>query len=424
MRHDPLVFSLCLELAGSFLVCAENWPEFRGLTGQGHSTESGLPIEWSATKNVAWKQTIAGQGWSSPVLYNGRLYLTTAVPSETGSQLSLRALCLDAANGKPRWDSEVFGSNESVAIHKKNSHASPTPIVEGNRLYVHFGHQGTACLDLNGIILWRNSSLSYPPVHGNGGSPILVDDALVFSCDGGSDPFVVALNKVNGEVRWKVERMTDASKTFSFSTPLLISVNGQKQIISPGSNAVCAYDPKDGREIWRVRYDGYSVIPRPVYGHGLLFIGTGFDRPTVLAIRPDGHGDVTKTHVAWTSTRGAPKTPSLLLVGDELYMVADNGIVSCLDARTGRSHWEERIGGDCSASPFFADGKIYAQNEGGVGVVLAPGKTFQKLAENALSERTLASSAVGDGALFIRTETSLYRIQSSKAGPGEGGQGH
>jgi len=349
-------------------------------------------------------------------------YLTTAVRSEAGSKLSLRALGLDAASGKPRWDSEVFGSDESVAIHKKNSHASPTPIVEGDQLYVHFGHQGAACLDVNGKIIWRNSSLNYPPVHGNGGSPILADEALIFSCDGGRDPFVVALNKANGQVLWKIERRTDASKKFSFSTPLLITVNGQKQIISPGSNAVCAYDPKDGREIWRVRYDGYSVIPRPVYGHGLLFIGTGFDRPTVMAIRPDGRGDVTKTHVAWTVTRGAPKTPSLLLVGEELYMVADNGIASCLDARTGRSHWEERIGGDCSASPFYADGKIYTQNESGTETVLAAGKTFQKLAENALEERTLASCAVGDGAIFIRTETSLYRIQSAKGGQAESGR--
>lgn len=416
MRHYPFVLALCLTVVGKLFVHAENWPEFRGPTGQGHSSERGLPIEWSTTKNVAWKHGIAGQGWSSPIVHNGRVYLTTAVRSEAGSKLSLRALCLAAAGGKLIWDSEVFGSDESVAIHKKNTHASPTPIIEGTRLYVHFGHQGTACLDLNGKIIWRNSSLGYPPVHGNGGSPIIADDALVFSCDGGSDPFVVALNKASGEVLWKVKRQTDASKTFSFSTPLLITVDGQKQIISPGSNVVCAYNPKDGREIWRVRYDGYSVIPRPVFGQGLLFIGTGFDRPTVMAIRPDGQGDVTKTHVAWTVTRGAPHTPSLLLVGDELYMAADNGMATCLDARTGRVHWQERIGGNCSASPLYADGKIHIQNEQGVGVVLAAETSFRKLAENSLEERTLASYAAGDGALFIRTETSLYRIQSTAAG--------
>ena len=211
-------------------------------------------------------------------------------------------------------------------------------------------------------------------MHGNGGSPALVDDALVFSCDGASDPFVVALSKLTGAVLWQANRQSDATKTFSFSTPLVITVKGQKQMISPGSNVVCAYDPKNGREIWRVRYDGYSVIPRPVYGHGLLFIGTGFDRPTVMAVRPEGQGDVTETHVAWKVTRGAPNTPSLLLVGDELFMVADSGMVSCLDARTGSTHWQERIGGNCSASPFHANGRIYLQTEEGLGVVLAAGK--------------------------------------------------
>ena len=416
MRFRFSFWSLVFTLAGRMVLHAENWPEFRGPTGQGHSAARGLPVEWSNAKNVAWKQPIPGQGWSSPILYDNRVYLTSAVRSEAESKLSLRALCLDATDGKTLWNSEVFGSDKSVSIHPKNSHASPTPIVEGERLYVHFGHQGTACLDLTGRVIWRNATLSYPPIHGNGGSPIIADDALIFSCDGGSDPFVVALNKTNGEVLWKVKRETEASKTFSFSTPLLITVNGQKQVISPGSNVVCAFDPKTGREIWRVRYDGYSVIPRPVYGHGLLFIGTGFDRPTVMAIRPDGQGDVTNTHVAWTVSRGAPKTPSLLLAGEELYMVADNGLASCLDARTGRAYWQERVGSDCSASPFEAGGKIYIQDEQGLGVVIAASKEFRKLAGNALGERTLASYAVGDEALFIRTEKNLYRIQSGPAG--------
>lgn len=393
---------------------AENWPEFRGPTGQGHSKEHGLPVEWSSTKNVAWKQSIPGQGWSSPVFFDERLYLTTAVPSSDSSNLSLRALCLDAGTGKIVWDSDVISSNTSISIHKKNGHASPTPIVEGARLYVHFGHQGTACLDLNGKILWKNTSLRYSPVHGNGGSPILVDDALIFSCDGGSNPFIVALNKNNGEVIWKVNRQTDSTKTFSFSTPLLITVNGRKQVISPGSNVVCAYDPKNGQEIWRVHYDGYSVIPRPVFGEGLIFIGTGFDHPTVMAIRPGGEGDVTSSNVAWTIARGAPNTPSLLLVGEELYMVSDSGIASCLDARTGRVYWQERIGGNCSASPIYAEGKIYFQNEQGVGVVIAAGKEFKKLATNPLDEPTLASYAIGDHSFFIRTKEHLYRIRSTK----------
>jgi outer membrane protein assembly factor BamB len=392
---------------------SDSWPEFRGPTGQGVSAARNLPVEWSSTKNVAWKQTIPGKGWSSPVLVAGRIYLTSAVEAEAASTLSLRAICLESTTGKIRWNTEVCasGAGQETHIHNKNSHASPTPIVRADRIYVHFGPQGTACLDLDGKVVWRNTSIHYPPVHGSGGSPILVDNALIFSCDGANEPFLIALNKDTGEEIWRMKRPTDAKKKFSFSTPLLITVNGREQVISPGSGAVCAYEPKTGREIWRARYgEGYSVIPRPVYGHGLIFLSSGFDAPRAIAVRPDGRGDVTDSHIAWTVTRGAPNTPSLLLAGDELYLVSDAGIVSCLDARTGEAHWQERIGGACSSSPIFGDGKIYVQREDGTGVVLKAGKTFEKLSSNPLGERTLASYAVGDGALYIRGEQHLYRI--------------
>lgn len=399
---------------------AADWPEFRGPTGQGHASVSRLPLEWDATRNVAWKQSLPGRGWSSPVLKDGRLYLTSAV-EDGSSKMSLRAFCLDEDTGKILWNVEVFGAGAGQAprIHSKNSHASATPLLADGRLYVHFGHQGTACLDIEGKVLWRNASLAYPPVHGNGGSPLLTGDALIFSCDGASQPFVVALDKNTGKVLWRTKRETPAKKKFSFSTPLLITVNGQQQIISPGSGAVCAFDPTTGREIWRARYgEGYSVIPRPVYGHGLLFVCTGFDQPAVMAIRPDGKGDVTETHVAWTLKKGAPNTPSLLLVGEELYMVSDGGIASCVDAKTGRVHWQERTGGNYSASPIHANGQIYFQNEEGTGVVLKAGKEFQKLATNTLSERTLASYAATDGALFIRAEQHLYKVtEDSKHKP-------
>ncbi len=389
---------------------AQDWTEFRGSTGQGISDARNVPLVWSDTNNVAWKVPIPGTGWSSPVLLQGRVYLTTAVEGGSGAESSLRTLCLDAATGQALWSTEVF-KVPGGKKHSKNSHASPTPVLEKNRIYVHFGPQGTACLDLKGKVLWRNTSLPYPPVHGNGGSPILVEDLLVFSCDGASDPFIVALDKKDGVVRWKTNRETKAQKKFSFSTPLLITVNGQNQIISPGSGMICALDPKDGKELWRVRYaEGYSVVPRPVFGEGLVFFSTGFDRPIVMAIRPDGHRDVTDTHVAWTLSKGAPTTPSLLLKGGELYMVSDSGIASCVDAKTGAVHWSERVGGGYSASPVFANERVYFQNEEGKAVVVKMGKAFEKLAENSLGERTLASYAMRNGAIFIRTEKSLYRI--------------
>lgn len=389
-----------------------DWTEFRGPTGQGISTAKNLPIEWSASKNVVWKQAIPGLGWSSPVVQRGQVFLTTAETSgEDGP--SLRVLCLDAATGRVLWNTEVFKSTETQAkpMNGKNSHASPTPVIEDNRLYVHFGHNGTACLDLGGKIVWRMNSLRYPPNHGNGGSPILVGEKMVYSADAASDPFIVALDKATGKVRWKVKRESQAKNKFSFSTPLLITVNGQPQIISPGSGVVSALDPKDGHEIWRVHYgNGYSVVPRPVFGQGLVFISTGFNRADILAIRPDGRGDVTDTHVAWRATKGAPLTPSMLVVGEELYAVADDGLASCFDAKTGKVHWQERLGGRYSASPLAAEGRIYLQNESGTGTVLKQGKTFTTLATNPLAERSLASYAAVDGALFIRTAENLYRI--------------
>lgn len=399
---------------------AADWPEFRGPTGQGHAASEQLPLEWGPDKNVAWKVAIPGAGWSSPVVVSGRVFLTAAVPSDGANDekadVALRTLCLDAETGRTVWDVDVFSQTAADAprIHPKNGHASPTPLVAGERVFVHFGHQGTACLDTSGKVVWRNRDLKYPPVHGNGGSPIVVDDLLVFSCDGSSDPFVAALDAGTGEVRWKTRREGDPVKKFAFSTPLLITVGSQRQIVSPGAGSVGAFDPQTGHEIWRVRYDGYSVIPRPVFGHGLVFISTGFDSPEVLAIRPDGSGDVTDTHVAWRLSRGAPNTPSLLLVGDELYFVSDRGIASCVDAKTGKIHWHERIGGAYSASPVFGDGRIYFQSEQGTGVVVKAAKKFEKLAENPLGERTLASYAVAAGQLYIRSEKHLYCIADAR----------
>jgi outer membrane protein assembly factor BamB len=391
---------------------AEDWPEFRGPTGQGLA-QGRLPLKWGPELNVAWKQPIPGLGWSSPIVCHGRIYLTTAVPGSGAGDQSLRALCLDAGTGKLLWSTEVFRQDGKTAprIHGKNSHASPTPLTNGRRLYVHFGHQGTACLDLDGNVVWRNSSLTYQPVHGNGGSPVLVDDALIFSADGGDRQFVAALSRNSGKVLWQTPRKTDAFKKFSFGTPLVITVAGKKQVVSAGSNVVSAYDPATGHEIWRVRHQGYSVVPRPVFGLGLVFVATGYDSPGLLAIRPDGQGDVTASHVAWKIRQGAPLSPSPLLVGDDLYLVSDSGVVSCLDARTGKLHWKERIGGQHSASPLLAGDRIYFEDEAGTGTVIRAGRHFELLARNVLGEKTLASYAAADGALFIRTQQHLYRIQ-------------
>ncbi len=388
-------------------VHAEDWPGFRGPTGQGIVRQGGAPVEWSS-KTATWKQVIPGNGWSSPIVAGGKVYLTAAVPQEKG--FSLRTLCLDIKDGKTLWNVEVFKETAGAPRpHGKNSHASPTPLIEGDRLYVHFGHQGTACLDLSGKVLWTNVQ-RYTPVHGNGGTPVLVDGLLVFSCDGAADPYVVALDAGTGKERWKTPRHGNASRKFSFSTPLVIEVKGQKQLISAGSDQVTAFEPKTGKEIWTARYDGYSVIPRPVFGHGLVFVSTGYNTPVLLAIKPDGTGDVTKTHIAWKERGGAPHTPSPLLVGDELYIVSDDGTATCLDAKKGKVHWSERLDRTYSASPIFVDGRVYFQSEDGVTTVVKASKTFEEVAKNKLNEPTLASFAIADGALYLRTDKHLYRF--------------
>ncbi len=325
----------------------------------------------------------------------------------------MRAICVGADAGTILWGVEIFRRSSQSKKHTKNGYAGPTPIVADGRVYVHFGPMGTACLDTDGTVLWHQTGLAYETPHGSGGSPILYDGKLVFSCDATDESFIVVLDQSTGKVVWRTERKTQASKKFSFSTPLLIDDHGRKLVVSAGSGLVGAYDVNDGAEVWRVRYgEGFSVVPRPVTTHGLVFIATGFVRPCrVYPIRTGGRGDVSDTHVAWTSEESAPHTPSMLAVGDELYFVSDRGVFSCVDAVTGRVHWRERVGGRFSASPVYANKRICATNEDGVTVVQA-GKKFQLLAENALEERTFASPALCGEAVFIRSERSLYRIEA------------
>ena len=398
---------------GAIALSAEDWPQFRGPTAQGHSAERGLSIKWSESENVTWKTPVAGRGWSSPAVAQGKVWLTTAVDDQGST--SLRALAFDVETGREAINTEVFRVANPQAAHRKNSHASPTPIVEGDRVYVHFGADGTAALTTLGEIAWK-TRLSYRSQHGNGGSPALYRDLLIVSCDGSDEAYVAALDKGTGKVRWKTSRRQPWEQ--AYSTPLVIHVGDRDQVVSIGAYRAAAYNPQSGKEIWQVSYGtGFSNVPSPIYGHGLVYIATGFHQPSLLAVRPDGTGDVTSSHIAWTLSRGAPLTPSPLLVNDEIYVVSDNGIATCVNAKTGEIHWQQRIGGNFSASPVLADGHIYLLSEEGVATVLAPGKEFQKLATNSLDGSTLASMAVADGAIFIRSQSHLYRIGARKSEP-------
>lgn len=408
-RVDVFAFSVLLTAAS--LSAQSEWPQFRGPDGQGHSSEQSVPLEWSETRNVAWKVPVSGRAWSSPVIAGGRIWMTTSVAEKGGA--SLRALALDVATGRELLNVEVFRFSNANLKNPKNSHASPTPIVEGDRVYVHFGGEGTAALDAtSGALVW-SKKFPYASQHGAGGSPVLHGELLIFSGDGHYEAWVIALDKRTGAVRWKTERRKPFDQ--AYTTPLVITVAGRDQAVSVGAYRTAAYDVATGKEIWMVRYEeGFSNVPRPVFAHGLVYITTGFFQPAVLAVRPDGNGDVTATHIAWSMTRGAPFTPSPIVVGDELYVISDLGVLTCVDAKTGKVHWQQRLGGNHSASPVFAGGRIYFLSEEGVTTVIAPGKTFQKLAVNELDGATLASMAVSQGSLFIRSLTHLYRIAGSQ----------
>ena len=403
-----LASTVALALTSS-AAAQQNWPQFRGPDGQGHATAPDAPLQWSETQNILWKVPVPGRGWSSPVVSNGRIWLTTATGDR---EVSLRALAYDLETGRELVNVEVFRVKYPRAINEKNSRASGTPVLEGDRVYVHFGADGTAALTTTGDIVWK-AQFPYESQHGAGGSPMLHGDLLIFNCDGSNEAFVVALDKATGKVRWKTNRRQPADQ--AYTTPLAIRVGDKDQIVSVGAYRAGAYDPESGKEVWRVSYaDGFSNVPRPVYGHGLVYIATGFQQPTLIAVRADGTGDVTNSHVAWTLRRGAPLTPSPLLVGDELYIVSDSGIATCVDAKSGAVQWQQRLDGTFSASPLLAGGRIYFLSEQGTATVIKPGRSFELLATNTIDGITLASIAVSDGNMIIRSDRQLYRIAAAE----------
>lgn len=388
------------------------WAEFRGPAKDGiYQIQGELPIEWGQEKNIEWRTEVPGEGWSSPSISGGKVVITSAVEKSEGYEL--RALCLEEGSGEILWDEKIFDQDSSSpGIHKKNSHASPTPVISGDQVFVHFGHRGTACLDLkSGDTIWKTNKIQYKPVHGNGGSPVLVGGHLIFSCDGASNPFVIALDARTGDEVWRTARSVDASKKFSFCTGLVTEIDGRKQVVLPGSDMVAGYDPATGEEIWRVEYDGYSVVPRPVHKYGLIFLSTGYDRASLLAINPSGKGNLGKKAIVWQSKRSIAKTPSYIVNDGLLYNLSDNGILTCFEARTGETIYNERIGGNFSSSLALLNGYLYCTSEEGVTSIIKPGKEFQVITKNDLKERTLASVAVGDDRILYRSAKAVYSIK-------------
>jgi len=411
MRYTT--WAVALALCASLASAAEHWPQFRGPRGDGHARATGLPLTWSETQNVAWKIPIHDRGWSSPVIWGKQIWMTTA----TRNGKKMFAVCVDRDTGKIVHDVKVFDVAKPEHIASINSYASPTPVIEAGRLYVHFGTYGTACLDTKtGTILWSRQDLNCDHHEGPGASPILFDELLIFHVDGCDVQYVVALDKATGKTVWRTGRSIDYSRVHryhrkAFCTPIVIEWDGRLQLISPGAKAVMAYDPRTGEELWKVRYRGWSVTPRPLFGHGLLFLITDYDHPELWAVRPGGRGDLTKSNVVWKITKRMPQKPSLLLVGELIYLVNDKGTAACIEARTGKIVWKQRFRGEYSASPLYADGRIYFFSHRCAATVIEPGRQCKILAVNRLDGRMMASPAVAGKALFVRTQTHLYRIQ-------------
>ena len=444
MKRLPGLRSRSLILPGllaSFLAwsATPEWPQWRGPDGQGHAApQAQPPTRWSETEGVVWKTALPGRGWSSPVVDGRQIWMTAAhetpakpedvkrrlaantadQPLVLLDQVDLHALCVDRDNGRILHDIRLFSEREPQWVHELNSYASPTPVLESGRAYFHFGTFGTACVDTrSGRIVWTNTSLRIMHENGPGSSPILWKDRLIFHLDGSDDQSIVALDTASGRVAWRTRRSGEMASNpqlkKSYATPAIVTLDGREQVVSQGADWLYGYDPATGRELWKVRYGqlGFSHSARAVFSGGTAYLSTGFMKPEIQAIQLDVKPQPVHR---WKYSKGAPTMPSPLLVGDELYFVADSGgFFTCLDARTGAEHFRERLGGNHNASPLYAGGRIYLPSREGFVMVLEPGTRFQPIATNRVAGKILATPAAVGRSLFLRTDQALYRIESS-----------
>lgn len=444
----PLLILLATTSTLVLSAAPPEWPEWRGPGGQGHAPASArnLPTAWSDTSNVVWKSVLPGRGWSSPVIDGNRIWVTTAhetpaSPEETKerlkantsdqpltllSKVAMHALCIDRTSGKILHNLPLLSEQNPQWVHTLNSYASPTPVLESGRGYFHFGTFGTFCVDTtSGAILWTNTSLKVMHENGPGSSPILAGDLLVFHLDGSDTQSIVALDKRTGKPAWQTQRSGAMANhpqlRKSYATPTLVPVDGQTQLLSQGADWLYAYDPANGRELWKLKYGslGFSLSSRAVTGHGRMYLCTGYSRSEVHAIQlptNSGTNPVPEATHTWKYTKGAPTMSSPLLVGNELYFVNDSGgMFTCLDAHTGQEIYRERLGGSHSASPLLADGLIHLASREGDIHLIRPGRKFELLAKNQLPGQIMASPVALDDALYYRTDTALYRIAAQRA---------
>jgi outer membrane protein assembly factor BamB len=423
---------LLLSFCGLPASARDDWPDFRGpwrdgrATAPGQTNLLGLPLHWSETENVKWKTPLPYRGWSSPVILNGQIWLTTA----TLDGHDFFALCVDQATGTILFNQKLFHHDnpESLgAAINYNCYASPSPVLEPGRVYVSFGTYGTACLDTAAFkVLWQRDDLPCRHFRGPGSSPILWQNLLILTLDGIDLQYMAGLDKNTGRTVWKTGRTAhwndlDASGQptaggdfrKAFSTPIIIDVGGAQQMLSAGSKAAYSYDPATGRELWKISYNGHSPASRPLFDNGLAIFATGNGSAELLALHPDGHGELPPSAVVWRSTRAVPSRTSGALDEGLLFMVNEGGIASCFQTADGAEVWRERIGGEYSASVLYGDGRIYCFSHEGTITVLKAARVFEPLATNQLASGFMSSPAVSGRALYLRTKTDLYRIENN-----------
>ena len=393
----------------------EHWSQFRGHYGNGIIKSTSAPINWSENTNIDWKTPIHDRGWSSPVIWNDQIWMTTA--TKDGNKMY--AICVNKLSGKIEHDIHVFDVKSPQAITNENTYASPTPVVEEGRVYVHFGTYGTACISTkDGQILWKRRDLNCDHEIGAGpaSSPFIYNNFLIFNVDGRDVQYVIALNKKTGETAWKTNRSVDFSdvqvnQRKAYGTPFIIPRGNTNQMVSIGAKGVYSYDPENGKELWKAEHRGWSIAPRPVYGEGLVFTMIDRDRPEMWAINPNGSGDITETHIEWKETKRMPPRASPIIIKGLLFVVDRNGYISCIEAKTGKSIWQKRMKGRFSASPILANNLIYFFNEDTVCTIIKPTRELEIVAENKLSDNKLmATPAFDENSIYIRTEKKLTRI--------------
>jgi outer membrane protein assembly factor BamB len=412
-EHAPETVVFLTETnAPAISVSATDWAWWRGPQQDGHSPSAAPVTTWSATENVLWKSSVPGRGHSTPSVCGERVYLTTA--NEAAQEQLL--LAYDRASGDRLW-SVVIHKGNLPRMHSKNSQASASPACDGHRVFCAFVNAGrlfVTAVSLDGKIIKQTDTGAFTPEHGFGSSPVLHESMIIVNGDSMKDSFVAAVDRDSLELVWKTTRPSTGEHG-SYGTPVVAELAGRPQIVLAGMRSTSAYDPQTGKRLWTCAGPADVTACTPAFGDELVFSSGGFPQKELLAIRPDGSGDVTETHVAWRTTKGVTYVPSPLYHGGRLFVVDDGGTMTCFDAKTGDEIWQDRLDGDFSASPVAAAGLIFATNERGVTYVVRAGDKFELLSANNLGSGGFASPVVCDGRIYLRTEDALYCIGPSEA---------